>query len=1552
MLPSPSHSGVSHFIRLVVAVAGAFGFVALILHAFTPAQVAFGETEAVTLLIDKLGPNVISVNEPISYTIQVTNTSGQTLNNVVITDTWNWQLYDGAYTTGGAISVTSFVIVTQPTKYAQWTLAPLATGASGFIQFTMVVTPQYQPRYNFGPTVLGNSAVITTSTPSITAGNDNVDTLILGPVLRITKTFTPTRPRAGRLLTYTFLVENLNRFDAITATNVVITERWPSNALFYNAYPPGTFVYDQGTRFIQWTVPGEVPVSSTTRVTLTVRVTPTFPYNQQLQNPKANCGVYADAAPFTIPCTTDVNLAPDEAFEKVTQATIPPAQSGTVSKTFPNRILTYTVYVYNPFDTDVTGMLVTDTLPTVNLAFSLVTETFQYSGLLSASPPGLPTVYAQGARTVVWELPTIGAWEVYTFAFQAHVPTQMRIDDNQLSKRYQNQVGGSYAGIFIATNQGSQDNSMMVDVVPQARPFKVVTPTTQFFGLPVTYTLTISNGGPTTIRDIEITDVLPTSVDCAFTYDGFVSGTPPLGALPGDTMITWAPFTLTAYAQTTLATFRAIAIGGDNRTCFNTVQGYSPDTFINRWTNLAPVVVKSPFAYNKTVAPSRVVLGGSIQYAVTEFNIGGIDATMNGFTDVLPLGFYHSGNPIYTDFSGMPRVLQKFSSNQYQTTFPVDVISTSVPCDQLPRVIYQAPGTLQLGIVDPPHLVGIWSNSQQVAGVDVHPQARVYKSSNLPGALPGEIVTFTIVLSNNTGLPITGVRVTDTLPGTSPNFFTFGGMVLGDPPVSTVLPNIVWDGQTIPANGTLTLIFRSTAPTLTGNYFNNVKASSTDLLICVPKLTPALFIPVKLGLIEVNKSATPRVVNPFGQFLYDISLKNIGPYTITLARFTDTLPGVSGFTWKFDGMQLGTGDPAPVSTNPPAWANLTIGQDKTLRLRFYVRAGSQAGDYPNLLTLAPLAGYMTASLPARWGLTRTNNFTGTPVTVVPGVGVIKEVNPEAQLAGQTVVYTITLVNLSASGQPINGVRITDTLPSGFTYEAMLLGSNPVLTSPLVWSVPSVSYGEANKLVLVFRARIGVNQPTGTYYNRVAASAAGTSIAPTGDIAPVAVFGLPVLNLSKSVEPASVIAGRVVTYTATLVNIDANDPVTGARITDTLPPGFTFAGMVSGPAPASTSPQVVWTDINVPATAGMTLVFRASVASSVADGTYYNQLDGSSSIAVFQGSGPVAPVVVAAPRFDVQVSKSDGALTNTVGGTAVYTIRYTNTLNTLNLIATNAVLTETFSPAAYLIADAPGWNLVAPGVYTRSLGDLPAGATGEVTFALQIDPNIPEQYLGISNTVQIGAAGPADVPEAFEQPSSNNTFTDIDTIRGADLAVIGIGMLPGSARQGQPATFVVTVTNLGIEATKVDPTVGSTDTSGWFWVDLYMKPLAQVPNAATLPSRPHDRYRSYCLDTENVPCTPQQGPGWQLWSRPFFPAGALAPGQSITVTFSPVFPANGPHYMYAQADIEWPTCAEQASGYYCGSADRGRIREADEQNNIAGPLIVNVQAAVYMPIVRK
>jgi uncharacterized repeat protein (TIGR01451 family) len=95
--------------------------------------------------------------------------------------------------------------------------------------------------------------------------------------------------------------------------------------------------------------------------------------------------------------------------------------------------------------------------------------------------------------------------------------------------------------------------------------------------------------------------------------------------------------------------------------------------------------------------------------------------------------------------------------------------------------------------------------------------------------LPNEIFSYTIRITNTSSINLTGVSITNTLPGG----FTFISMVQGPPPSINNPPVLVWTNQTIGPGGALTLIFNVRASAVPGQYYTDIVSASTTADGCI-----------------------------------------------------------------------------------------------------------------------------------------------------------------------------------------------------------------------------------------------------------------------------------------------------------------------------------------------------------------------------------------------------------------------------------------------------------------------------------------------------------------------------------------------------------------------------------------------------------------------------------------------------------------------------------------------------------------------------------------------
>ncbi len=1350
--------------------------------------------EANGLQIDMQGQDTVRAGQSLTFTILVTNTTGQNLPNVVITDSWYLLTYNGNFQVNNLSVVTYSYRPTATQPYIRWDLGTLANGASGSIVMTADVTVTLQPsttKGNFGfPTLLANTAAIATSAPGVPGANNGVHPMVIGPVMYLEKTFAPAYQRPGRLVTFTLKLTNRplsERADSISSTNTIITEIIPAKTTLWSVLPGSGVTYDylDSTRMLTYYLANPVQPGQNVYVTFTVRLSPTLKNAGDVASVRNNSlgfGFRSTEVTIPRPGDADVQLTGNEIIEKSAQVGPPPPTAGNPPRTFPNRMITYTIAVYNPFTETLSGMRLTDTLP----QYPAGGPYFIYSETLPVVPfITMPTVISTSGRLVAWDLPDIGAWGVYSFALRVWVPANF--DTNGLSGRT---VDNSIYAIRLPDPPVIYDNLIpteaKVTVLPQIVPIKTISPGSIYSGFPETYTLVLTNTGNTTITNIIVTDTLPSSL---WRFEEMISGPSPVFTTP---QVVWQGLTIPAYSSVILS-FRVTAIGVPSVNYCNTVGGFSPDTFIPTVLNLACMQFLNPFTLNKTaITPNGfVVLGGGFSYRITIGNVSFQDFAVSQIWDSLPLNFeVLSGGGLYIQDYDPPATI--WAGGNLETQF--DVIARSVPpnvCNTLPTNIFQTSDHVRFFTTDRPG--NYWYNPGNLAPVMVYPHIGLANSSELPGAAPGELVTYTIVLTNYTTNAYTNLILTDTLPAVNVSAFEFARMAPGStvPAPQVNGRELTWPNLSLAPNGSLRFTFVTTATQLPGDNLENDIAVEdlSNPITCIPWLGTGVNaragakVNVRLRKMEYNKTVNPISVGPLGLVQYNVTVYNKGPYTVTNIVVTDVLPTtIAEPYWQFN--SNGTLPPGvtQLSSNPPAWSIAQINTDGNVAFSFKARASIFPGSgYKN---------YMNG-LASNWIFTQVTNYLGAPVTIVPGAALDKIVSSKTANAGDRVVYTITLYN--QSGLALSGMRITDTLPTGFAYDGMVSPSAPVpdTTTPLVWrSRLPTSLANNARLELAFYARISSTLRSGVYYNKVSASALNISIPNTDDTAPVQVYGAPSVAVTKIADRPSVFYNDTLIYTITLVN-EGMDPI-HVRVTDTLPTGFNFVAPLGTTPPPDQAQPLVWYDISLGSAETRDMGFVVLATSNAPTGTVYNQVNVSGAGYTFPGTGPTAPVLVKAqPAYDLRVSKDGTPKFVQDGDLITYTIAYANDTDD-NITVSNAVLTDTLPSADVSVRvgdSSPCWAEWVPGIWLCNVGDLTPNQTGVVTLVLQLNTTPLENYL--LNEVAIGGDAPTN--SADDNPA-NNAASSLIYAGVFPEVVIDKVVTPTLAFTDDPITYTMVLTN--------------------------------------------------------------------------------------------------------------------------------------------------------------
>jgi len=273
--------------------------------------------------------------------------------------------------------------------------------------------------------------------------------------------------------------------------------------------------------------------------------------------------------------------------------------------------------------------------------------------------------------------------------------------------------------------------------------------------------------------------------------------------------------------------------------------------------------------------------------------------------------------------------------------------------------------------------------------------------------------------------------------------------------------------------------------------------------------------------------------------------------------------------------------------------------------------------------------------------------------------------------------------------------------------------------------------------------------------------------------------------------------------------------------------------------------------------------------------------------------------------------------NTVypGKWITYTLFYTNTGD---VPAGGVVLTAT--RPAYTDYCGSGWSTANGTVYTRNLGTLNAGASGNVQFVVSIQTAdggsgslvLPAGLTQIEPTFIIGDN------HSFG-PDSNSTDNASSPFIGVpDLVIEDITITPETLLVGMPVTFTVRVRNQGTGP------AWNPYNKGGFYVNVFVDKTSPPLSYPAVPIDPGDT---------NV-----------LWGV----SSAIYPGQTRDVHFTyPGFSTMEGHSVYAKVDNYYypanPILWQRAS----------LAPESDESNNVSGPApVIMGQGAtnVYLPIV--
>ena len=440
-----------------------------------------------------------------------------------------------------------------------------------------------------------NTATVTSDTPDPDPGN-NTDTVIVGisasADLAVTKVGNPDPVTNGDPLTYTVTVVNNGPSEA---ENVLVEDNVPSvllnpeyslDGVNYSPWPGslnlGNLVNGQSQVIL---IRGTVNSASNTAITNTVTVTSDTP------DP--------DISNNTDTAIVGVDAAADLAITKT--ANPDPVIAG--------NLITYTLNIINNGPSDAQNIVVTD-----NTAQDILNPEYSLDGVNYSPWPGSLNLGNLGNGGTV------------------QVLIRGTVNPSTLNNNLANTATITSDTPDPDPSNNIDDTDTPINTSADLAVTKTSSPSPVKAGDPLTYTITITNNGPSDATNVNLIDAVPVSVENpVFSVDGGITFNP--WSSPYIISRVGAGEVITVLIEGTVAAATTNSIVNTFVVASNTPD---PDLSNNTDTEITPVTPSADISISKNALTNPVKVGDMVMYDIIVNNAGPSTSTTISLYDIVP----------------------------------------------------------------------------------------------------------------------------------------------------------------------------------------------------------------------------------------------------------------------------------------------------------------------------------------------------------------------------------------------------------------------------------------------------------------------------------------------------------------------------------------------------------------------------------------------------------------------------------------------------------------------------------------------------------------------------------------------------------------------------------------------------------------------------------------------------------------------------------------------------------------------------------------------------
>lgn len=666
----------------------------------------------------------------------------------------------------------------------------------------------------------------------------------------------------------------------------------------------------------------------------------------------------------------------------------------------------------------------------------------------------------------------------------------------------------------------------------------------------------------------------------------------------------------------------------------------------------------------------------------------------------------------------------------------------------------------------------------------------------------GELVEFDVVVSNpnppEAGVVWSGrLTVPDDQTGRFSYLTIFQDFTATDDCTATVVqdgPRGIVDYSCIPrpnaaTNYLLTMVLRGYATGLSGP----IRILARDQL-ATPEPQPDHVItrdfpmpPCTASDLRLAKTDFGASVPPGSVVAYTLTATNVGTASALGSTLSETVPDHSTFSAAASSLEWS----CPQGNGPGAVCTLSLGTLVPGGSAARIFAVTASTDIPSGVTQLLNSATVSSATPDD-NLADNTASDSTPLLPgLPDLVVSKMASATSASPGSLITWSLQVSNQgNASAQ---GVSLSETLPAETSFVPE--NSSPgwsCATSTCNLSLGALAAGATLSRTFTVRVISPVSATLTTITNTACAStsSAGEPQANNCDTVSTPVDASPSLSLDKVLASGSGTPGNLLVWDLVVTNGGDQDAA-GISILETVPAHTTFAPQASSPGWSCPSPvagsKCVLSIASVPGGGGVVVRrFAATVAKPLPAGATMVR----NTACVSTGAPPDLCDTIDIPTDGkpmVNLTKTLESGAARPGEVLVFRLAVQNTGDQ---DAAGVIVTETVPARTTWVPGAsdPAWTCSAatPGsTCSLTLGQVPAGETLSVRFAVRLPSPLPAGFAEVSNSACVQLPPASATCDDVDVPTDGAPILALDKVRSA-----------GILKPGEIVTYTIAVSNSG------------------------------------------------------------------------------------------------------------------------------------------------------------